>query len=125
LGERLNGIQEVDGSTPFSSTSPSSSQRREEMQMTTAAGVARMRWVTPAIRLAILLLGLSGVLFVNGGCASRQHEPVDVEEETSIERPAVPLSEEQGLADRIGEVGVVLLVVGITIALIVIPFLLL
>ena len=93
--------------------------------MTMAAGMLRMRWPTPTIRLGVLLLALTGVLFVGSGCASRQHEPVDVQEESGIERPAVPLTEEEGLTDRIGEVGVVLLVVGITIALIVIPFLLL
>ena len=91
--------------------------------MTIAAGVWRTSWGTTNVplRLAVLLLAFSGVLFLGAGCASRQHQPAEVEEDAGIERPAVPLSEEEGLTDRIGEVGVALLVVGIAIALIVIP----
>ena len=95
--------------------------------MTTVAGALRTRWAAPdvAVRWSVLLLALSAVLFVGAGCASRQHQAAQVEEDSGIERPAVPLSEEEGLSDRIGEVGVVLLVVGITIGLIIVPILLL
>lgn len=94
--------------------------------MTVSAGVWRTKWgmVDMPARLAVLLLALSGVLFLGGGCASRQREPAQIEDDTSIERPAVPLGEEEGLTDRIGQVGVVLLVVGVTIGLILIPILL-
>jgi len=94
--------------------------------MTIAAGMWRTRWgmANVPVRLSVLLLAFSGVLFLGGGCASRQHQPAEVEEDAGIERPAVPLSEEEGLTDRIGEVGVVILVVGITIGLILIPLLL-
>jgi hypothetical protein len=94
---------------------------------TTGEGVG-VHWEMPrvAIRFAFLLLALSGALFLGGGCAARQHEPVPAEEEeTSIERPAVPLSEETSWTDRIGEVGVVLLVVGVAVGLILLPILLL
>ena len=83
------------------------------------------------MRVFMLLWALSGVLFVSGGCASHQRQPTrvqqvdQVDDDSSIERPAVPLGEETGLVDRIGEVGVVLLVVGIAIGLILIPILLL
>jgi hypothetical protein len=86
------------------------------------------RWaVSPiAVRSVVLLLALCGTLFLAAGCTARQHQPApDEEEETSIERPAVPLSEETSLSDRIGEVGVVLLVIGVAIGLILIPILLL
>jgi hypothetical protein len=78
-----------------------------------------------AVRCAVLVLALTGTLGLGAGCASRQHETAPVEEETNIERPAVPLSEEEGLTDRIGQIGIVLLVVGVAIGLIIIPILLL
>jgi len=95
--------------------------------MATTCRLVEARWVVPqvAVRFAVLLLALSGALLLGNGCATRQHEPLSAEEETSIERPAVPLSEEAGLTDRIGEVGVVLLVVGVAIGLILLPILLL
>jgi hypothetical protein len=91
------------------------------------AGGWRSRWgmASVPVRLTVLLLALSGVLVLGTGCASRQHQPAEVEEDAGIERPAAPLSEEEGLTDRIGEVGVVILVVGITLGLILIPLLLL
>jgi len=86
-----------------------------------------MRWrmADAPMRFAVLLLAFSGVVFLNSGCTARQHEPTHVEEDSDIERPAVPLSEEEGLTDRIGEVGVVILVIGVTLGLILIPILLL
>jgi len=95
--------------------------------MATMTGVGRLTCGIAArpLHLLVLLFALSGVLFLGAGCASRQHQPAPVEDDSGIERPAVPLGEEEGLADRIGEVGVVILVVGITIGLILIPILLL
>ena len=93
----------------------------------TKAVAWHMMWRIPGapMRVAVLLLAFSGLLFVNGGCASHQPQPTHVEDDSGIERPAVPLEEEEGLTDRIGEVGVVILVVGITLGLILIPILLL
>ena len=95
--------------------------------MTRAVAVTRTTAAAPqmVLRLVVLLLALSGTAVLGGGCAARQSQPTQVEEDTSIERPAVPLEEETGITDRIGEVGVVLLVVGVTIGLILIPILLL
>jgi hypothetical protein len=59
------------------------------------------------------------------GCASQRRQETSIEEPATIERPARPLGEEEGLADRIGEVGVVLLVVGVTVGAIAVPLLLL
>ena len=95
--------------------------------MATTGRLVEARWAVPRVALpfAVLLLALSAVLFLGAGCAARQHESVSSEEETSIERPAVPLTEEEGVADRIGQVGIVLLVVGVAIGLILLPILLL
>ena len=77
----------------------------------------------PGWLLVCVGVALAGVLCTGAGCASRQRTAV--EEPTSIERPAVALEEEEGIADKIGQVGVVLLVVGVTIGLILLPILLL
>ncbi len=71
------------------------------------------------------LVALAAILVVEIGCASRRAQPTSIEEPASIERPAQPLGEEETLTDRIGEVGVVLLVVAVTVGLIAIPLLLL
>ncbi len=77
-------------------------------------------------RLAFILLVLSSVLFFGAGCASRQRTPAQIDDDAAgVERPARALSEEEGLADRIGQVGVVLLVVVVTVGGILIPILLL
>jgi len=76
-----------------------------------------------ALRVMVVLLGLGGGLLLGAGCAERQ--PQFIDSDTSIERPARPVSEEEGLSDRIGEVGVVLLVVAIAVGVILIPILLL
>ena len=55
----------------------------------------------------------------------RQRPPSAVEDEAGIERPAQPLSEEETLADRIGQVGVVILIVVVTVGGILVPILLL
>ena len=76
-------------------------------------------------RTGIALVALSGLLFVAPGCASEQHSYAsDDSMNDSIERPAQPLEEESSLSDKIGEVGVVCLVVGGVAAGIVIPLLL-
>ncbi len=71
------------------------------------------------------LTALAAILVVEAGCASRQGQTTSIEEPASIERPAQPLGEEETLYDRIGEVGIVLLVVAVTVGVIVVPLLLL
>ena len=74
------------------------------------------------------VLGLAvvcAVLVLAAGCATHQRYPSAAEEEAGIERPAQPLGEEEGLADRIGEVGIVILVVVVTVGGILVPLLLL
>ncbi len=71
----------------------------------------------------IVLVALSGCLMFAPGCASEQHFAGD-DEIVGIERPAVPIDDEESLGDKIGEVGVVLLVVGGVLAGIALPFLL-
>jgi hypothetical protein len=73
---------------------------------------------------AIVLVLLSGVLLVAPGCASEQHTSGRGGSIEGIERPARPLGEEESLSDKIGQVGVVLLVVGTVAAGIVVPLLL-
>lgn len=73
----------------------------------------------------LVFVALWGVLGLAAGCASHQREAAQIDETTSIERPAVPLSDEQTLADRIGEVGIVLLVIAVTVGGILLPLLLL
>ena len=74
------------------------------------------------------ILGLAvlcAVLVLATGCAAHQSYPSAIEDEAGIERPAEPLSDEQDLADRIGEVGIVILVVVVTVGGILVPLLLL
>jgi len=59
------------------------------------------------------------------GCASEQHNDDYYDESsTNIERPARSIEDEETLSDKVGEVGVVLLVIGGVAAGIVLPFLL-
>jgi hypothetical protein len=76
-------------------------------------------------QMACALSALSVVLVLGAGCASRQQQTAPIEEPAAIERPARPLGEEESLFDRIGEAGVVILVIGVTVGLIVVPLLLL
>jgi ABC-type Fe3+ transport system permease subunit len=76
-------------------------------------------------RMAVVLMAVCSVLVLAAGCASHQRQATTIEEETSSERPARPLSEEESLADRAGEIGVVLLVVLVTVGGILVPILLL
>ena len=130
LGERLNGIQEVDGSTPFSSTA---SARSHDGRLTKSFRFASIPnpWdeeaeviVMPWWRLWLVMFAFVGLAISTPGCAGRQPER-QIERPASIERPAKPISEEEGLADKSGEVMVVLLVVGLFVAGILIPILLL
>jgi hypothetical protein len=67
----------------------------------------------------LMLMLLMGSL---PACSGRQqHAPAIYEPAGSIERPAKELSEEKTFGDRAEEVATVLIVVGITVALIVIP----
>jgi hypothetical protein len=74
---------------------------------------------------AIVLLALSILLVVAPGCASQRSSPRGSASIEGIERPARSMDEEEGLSDKMGEVGVVLLVVGSAIAGILLPLLLL
>ena len=114
MGERLNGIQEVDGSTPFSSTFLAEGNEMVRLDA----------MIPPRYVFSLVVLVLCGNLALASGCATRQRYPTTAETEESIERPARSLDEEETLADRIGQVGVVILVVGITVGLILIPILL-
>jgi len=76
-------------------------------------------------RRMMAVLALSVMLMLVSGCAARQPETTSIEEPVGIERPAEPLEEETSLSDRIGEMGVVLLVVAVTLGGILIPLLLL
>jgi hypothetical protein len=64
--------------------------------------------------LVCLLAVLSATLFLASGCASsKKPEPATVDYR-GIERPARPVGEEESVSDRMGQVGVVLLVVLVT-----------
>ena len=78
-----------------------------------------------ALRLVVVVVALGGGLLATSGCANRQHQPAAIDDDTSIERPATPLDEETSWTDRIGEVGIVLLIVAVTVGGILIPILLL
>jgi hypothetical protein len=80
--------------------------------------------MTPS-RYMLTVLALTLCVALASGCAMRQRYPTTEESEESIERPARSLDEEEGLADRIGEVGIVILVVVVTVGIILIPLLLL
>jgi hypothetical protein len=78
--------------------------------------------------IVLALLGAFACGSSISGCSTRpmmtQEEQQANRERESIERPARPIDEETSLADRIGQVGVVILVVGITLAGILVPILL-
>jgi hypothetical protein len=83
------------------------------------------------IRSLLLILTLSGTFAMGAttmGCSARpmmtpQEEQANRERGT-IERPARSVSEEEGLLTTAGKVAVVLLIVGVTIAGILVPILL-
>jgi len=76
-----------------------------------------------AWQMFVVLMAVSLSIVVGSGCAGRQPHGASIEDRTSIERPARPLSDEEGLADKIGEIGIVLLVVGIAVGGILVPIL--
>ncbi len=111
LGERLNGIQEVDGSTPFSSI------------LLPSRAVPRVRGphLWRAWRTACVLVALLWVLAALGGCAA--HQRGSPPQDDSLE--AQPLGDDDTLADKAGEVGVVGLVLGVMVGGILLPLFLL
>jgi hypothetical protein len=83
------------------------------------------------IRPLLLILTLFGSFacgFTAVGCSTMpmmtQEERQANRERESIERPARPLSEEESFFDDVGKVAVVLLIVGITVAGVLVPLLL-
>jgi hypothetical protein len=74
-------------------------------------------------RTVCVLCALVIAVLVGSGCAA--HQRSRPAEDTRIERPAVPLSEEESLSDKIGEVGVVVLIAVVTVGGILLPILLL
>src|SRR6266404_198495 len=77
LGERLNGIQEVDGSTPFSSTAFAEPRCVQHTRQP----------MTPS-RYLLTVIALTVCIALANGCAMRQRYPTTAEAEESIERPA-------------------------------------
>lgn len=80
----------------------------------------------------LLVLAFIGALsFTSGlvGCSARpsmtQQERQAHDERQSIERPARDVNEESSLTDHLGQIGVVILVITITVAGILLPVLLL
>jgi hypothetical protein len=74
---------------------------------------------------ALGFVALCVTLFLAPGCATHQPQGSSIEEPNGIERPAVALDEEEDLWDHAGEVGIVILVIGIAIGGILLPILLL
>jgi hypothetical protein len=85
--------------------------------------------LTRSLFLVLTLFGALTCGFTITGCSTRpamtpQEQQANRERE-SIERPARPIEDESTFTDRIGQVGVVLLIVGVTLAGILVPILLL
>lgn len=79
--------------------------------------------------LVFILLGVLTCGVTLTGCSARpamtpQEEQAN-RERGGIERPARALSEEDSFSDQLGKIGVVILVVGITLAGIIVPIILL
>ncbi|HEX7409829.1 MAG TPA: hypothetical protein VF515_19545 [Candidatus Binatia bacterium] len=75
-------------------------------------------------RKACLVVVLLAGLTVLGACTARQPRPTAAEKRAAIERSA-PLPEEAGVGDQIGQVGVAVLLVVVTVGGILLPILLL
>ena len=60
-------------------------------------------------QLSLVRVILCALLLLSAGCASRQEETGEVEEPAGIERPAVPLEEEETASSRTGEILIVVL----------------
>ena len=78
-----------------------------------------------ALQVIVVFMALGSGLVLPSGCASRQQDVVMMEEPMPIERPAEPLEDEESFADKVGQVGVVILLLGVTVGLALLPFLLL
>ena len=66
-------------------------------------------------QMSVVRIVLCGLLLLAAGCAGHQGQTGTIEEPVSIERPAVPVGEEENMADKIGEVGIVLLGVAVLV----------
>jgi hypothetical protein len=114
---RIAAIKMV--SETFIPLTPSDPARR------TAASQANERGIRSLLLLAILLGALA---FGFSGCSSRpfmtQQEEQANRERQSIERPARGIDEETSIIERAGQVAVVLLIVGVLVAGILVPILL-
>jgi hypothetical protein len=74
--------------------------------------------------LVCVLAVLCATLSLASGCASgKKPEPATVDYR-GIERPARPVIEEESISDRMGQIGVVLLVIVVTAGAIALPILL-
>jgi len=84
--------------------------------------------VTRSLLLALTFVGVLMCGFTVAGCSTRPmmtpQEQQAQRERESIERPARPIGDETSFSDRMGQIGVVILVVGIAIAGILVPILL-
>jgi hypothetical protein len=70
-----------------------------------------------------VVVALLGALSLLGSCAARQPQPTILEDDTIEE--AHPLADDESVADKAGEVGVVGLVVGVIVGGILLPIFLL
>jgi hypothetical protein len=73
------------------------------------------------LRTTLLLAALCGGVALVSGCASRQPQPTTIESRASSDETNAALTDDKSLADRLGEGGVVLLVVAVAIGGIVLP----
>jgi hypothetical protein len=84
--------------------------------------------MTRSFLLILMLFGTVTLGFTASGCSTRPmmtpQEQQANRERDSIERPAHAIDDETSVSDRMGQVGVVILVVGITLAGIILPILL-
>jgi len=79
-----------------------------------------------AWRKACCVLGLFACLLTIASCTARQPTPTSTEGQASIEEPAQPLPAEGSVADVIGQVGVAVMMVIVTVGRVVLlPLLLL
>lgn len=72
-------------------------------------------------RLWFVFLAFVGMTLVETGCATQRPRERQLEQPASIERPARPIYAEDDWTDKVGEVGVVLLVLVVAVGAILIP----
>ncbi len=84
--------------------------------------------LTRSLFLVLILFGTLAGPLATTGCSTRpvmtRQEEQANRERQSIERPARSIDEESSFTDRIGQVVVVIVIVGVTIAGILVPLLL-